>query len=118
MLFRSKSIGAKITRKMTASKFDHVAMVLKFDHEEEELFLIDATSQGVTVSRWSDFRLMVDDYYHHLFYRKLNTDRSADFVKQLDIFIKDVVGSKYHFSVTDLLFKKNSMAVVGKLGDS
>lgn len=99
-------MAAKLTRKVTSSKFDHIAIVLKYDEEPGELFILDSTTQGVTVSRWSDFRLITQDYYHHLFYRKLHTDRNEDFFLKLDTFIKHVVGCKYHFSVTDVLFKR------------
>lgn len=64
LLFRGKNIGAKITRSFTLSKFgksliaiilfnlklciiDHVAMVLRFDAEEDALFFFDATANGV-----------------------------------------------------------------------
>lgn len=55
LLFRGKNIGAKITRTFTVSKFgkrdillqnvlDHVAMVLRFDAEDDQLFFFDATA--------------------------------------------------------------------------
>ena len=64
LLMRSKQLGGKITRTFTNSDFgkvnltnfnlDHVAMVLKFEQEEKEVFLLDATFQnGVSISRWS-----------------------------------------------------------------
>ena len=36
-------MGTKITRFYTSSYFDHVAMVLKFDTDENEVYLVEAT---------------------------------------------------------------------------
>lgn len=47
LLFRGKHFGAKITRGVTNSTFDHVAMILRFDSESDEIFFFDATGQGV-----------------------------------------------------------------------
>jgi len=44
LLFKGNFLGAKITRKWTKSRFDHVAMVLKFDHDIGEVFLLEANS--------------------------------------------------------------------------
>lgn len=60
LLFRSKQLGGKITRTFTNSDFgrtpfalaciDHVAMVLKFEHEDKEVFLLDASfHNGVAI---------------------------------------------------------------------
>ena len=46
LLFRTikDQFGPRITRTFTASHFDHVAMILKFENEDDELFVIDATA--------------------------------------------------------------------------
>ncbi len=52
LLFRTikDQLGPRITRTFTASHFDHVAMILKFEHENDELFVIDATAgSGVAI---------------------------------------------------------------------
>lgn len=43
LLFRGKHFGAKLTRGFTQSKFDHVAMLLKFDADPNEVYFLDAT---------------------------------------------------------------------------
>jgi hypothetical protein len=53
LLFQTKGARAKVTRKITHSKYDHVAMLLRFQPEPNEVFILDSTSAGVQVSRWS-----------------------------------------------------------------
>ena len=53
LLFQTKGARAKMTRKITNSEYDHVAMVLRFQPEPDEVFILDSTSAGVQVSRWS-----------------------------------------------------------------
>ena len=43
LLFRGSVVGAKITRTMTLGHFDHVAMVLKFDTDPNEVYFLEAT---------------------------------------------------------------------------
>lgn len=39
-------------------------MILKFESERDEVFLLDSTSsRGVSLCRWSAFRNYVDKYY-------------------------------------------------------
>ena len=70
------------------------------------MYILDATSSGVSVSRWSRLRLALDQYYFHIFYRKLKIDRDDEFIASLDSFMKQVIGNKYNFSIKDVLFKK------------
>lgn len=57
MLFRGSHIGSLITRTLTGSQFDHVAMVLKFDNEQNEVFLLEASeNHGVALNKWNYVR--------------------------------------------------------------
>ena len=57
MLFKGSKAGAGFIRKVTSGKFDHVAMILKFESDPEELYLIDATgNRGVALNKWSLLR--------------------------------------------------------------
>ena len=51
LLFVTKGAkAAELTRKLTASKFDHVAMILKFDDDDSETYYVDSTSdRGVSI---------------------------------------------------------------------
>jgi hypothetical protein len=54
LLFRGRHIGSKITRTATQSNFDHIAMILKFESDSDEIYLIEATAnRGVSLTKWS-----------------------------------------------------------------
>ena len=97
-----------MTRKITNSEYDHVAMVLRFQPEPDEVFILDSTSAGVQVSRWSQFRLLLDKNYYHLFYRPLTFPRESEYSEKLEEFLQAVIGNKYSLSVTDLFFKRET----------
>ena len=73
LLFKGKDFGCKITRTFTNSNFgnyvfinliDHVALVLKFETDPNEVYVLDATSsRGVSISKWSTLRKFVGDFY-------------------------------------------------------
>jgi len=43
-----------LTRTVTGSEFDHVAMVLKFESDPDEIFLFESTTgKGVSIIKWS-----------------------------------------------------------------
>lgn len=44
LLYRTRGVAAKMTRALSHSKYDHVALILKFEPELDETFLLDATS--------------------------------------------------------------------------
>lgn len=49
ILFQSIAVKSQVK-----GQFDHVAMVLKFETEPDEVFLIEATpSKGVSLTKWS-----------------------------------------------------------------
>jgi hypothetical protein len=47
---------AGLVRTYQNSHFDHVGMVLKFETDEEEIYIIDATSSGVKLTKWRFLR--------------------------------------------------------------
>lgn len=97
-----------MTRKLTHSKFDHVALILKFDVEEDEVFFLDATSIGVTVNRWSKFKSTSMNFLYHIFYRQLISGRDDRMIDALDTFMKTTIGNKYNLSLKEILFKKTT----------
>ena len=56
-MFKSNNSGGKITRTLTGSQFDHVAMVLKFESDENELYLLESVGEkGVSLNKWTLLR--------------------------------------------------------------
>ena len=57
MLFKGSTMNSGFIRKVTSGKFDHVAMLLKFESDPDEMYLIDATgNRGVALNKWSLLR--------------------------------------------------------------
>jgi hypothetical protein len=86
-----------------------VAMVLRFDSEDGQLFFFDSTANGVQISRWSRFRLFFSDVYEHIFVRHLYCERDEAFLNAMEKFIKTTVGNSYNLSLTQLLFRKKTV---------
>lgn len=78
LLFTGKHMGAKMTRRITNSEYDHVAMVLTFV-EDDDVYLLQATSEGVHIMSWKDMRSFRDQLYSKIVWRKLYADRDDDF---------------------------------------
>lgn len=58
-----------ITRTYSGSHFDHIAMVLKFETDQDEIFCVEATGNaGVAINRWSYIK---DHIGHGKFYDKI-----------------------------------------------
>jgi len=105
LLFRSKAIPAKMQRAITGSKYDHVALLLKL--QDEQVALLESTSQtGVQVLLWEDFmRYQWHLLYTRLVYRKLNIERTDQFLEKTAEFIQEVSGKKYRLAKA--IFKKS-----------
>ena len=46
----------KFTRAVTWSEFDHVAVILKFAADPDEVYILEATNLGVSLTKWSKIR--------------------------------------------------------------
>jgi hypothetical protein len=80
-------------------------MVLKFETDPDEVYLVDATStRGVSITKWSIIRKFVGDFYEQIILRHLETERTNDMIDKLEIFLKEAVGLKYGISTSKLLF--------------
>lgn len=102
LLFKSKQFGAKITRGFTQSDYDHVAMVLRFE-DDEEVYIIDATVSGVNITAWEEICKFKDKLYSKIVWRKLCIDRNDEFVEKLEAFVKLVHKKKYKISISKLV---------------
>lgn len=109
-MFRCKQLGSAITRTFTNSHFDHVAMVLKFETDPDEVYFVEATSnRGVSIARWSMIRRFVGDFYEQVVLRHLETERTDAMIDKLEVFLKEAVGNRYGISTSKLLFQRNTV---------
>lgn len=90
LLFRGTATGAKITRTVTGGYFDHVAMVLKFETDPGEVYLVEATgNNGVALNRWGLIKDHVGPgkFYKKLIFRHVNFERGDKMVDNLEKFL-------------------------------
>lgn len=103
LLFQGKDVVSKMQRLVTNSKYDHVAIILKYSSGRIALF--EATGEnGVSIVFWDDFTLnQWEKLYSKLVYRKLDFDRSERALKELEEFIYSVEGKKYKITAGTLV---------------
>ena len=112
LLFRGSQAGSKVTRTFTNSYFDHVAMVLKFESEKDEVFLVEATgNMGVSLNRWLFLRDHVGrgKFYEKVVFRHIDFDRGDKMVDNLEKFLSEAVGLKYGLGGNKLMKKKTTV---------
>lgn len=117
LLFKSKGMNSRFIRTVTGGQFDHVAMVLKFESDPNEVYLIDATgNRGVCLNKWSFIRNFIgpNQFYRDVVFRHVEIERTNDMVDALEIFLKEVIGRKY--GLGNKLFRRKT-AVTKKLGN-
>jgi hypothetical protein len=78
LLFTGKTFSSKMTRKLTNSEYDHVAMVITFE-EDADIHFLEATSQGVHIVSWREMSKYFSQMYSKIVWRKLYADRDDEF---------------------------------------
>ena len=111
LLFKCKNFGAFITRSVTWSEYDHVAMILKFESTPNEIYLVEATGNtGVALNKWSSLRKHVgtNKFYRKCVYRHLDLVRGQDVMEKLESFLQQAVGLEYGLSVRDIAMRRTT----------
>lgn len=83
-------------------------MVLKFESDPDEIFLVEATgNNGVSLNRWMFLREHVghDKFYDKIVFRHVNFDRGDKMVDQLEKFLSEAVGLQYGITGGKLMRK-------------
>lgn len=106
ILFKGKSISAKIQRSLTGSEYDHIGIILKYANDD--IVILDSCgNRGVGLISWRAFiNLKFFKLYHKIVWRKLEAKRNEQFINKLDKFIRFALKKKYCCSLTKLLRKK------------
>lgn len=103
-------MGSLITRTFTDSYFDHVAMVLNFN-EEDDIFFVEATgNMGVSLNRWLFLKDHVGPgkFYEQVAVRHVNFKRDARTFKRLEQFLQEAVGLQYAIDGGKLMRQKTT----------
>ncbi|EAS05485.2 PH domain protein (macronuclear) [Tetrahymena thermophila SB210] len=100
LLFETNNIAAKFQRKITGSKYDHVALCVKM---QDEIRIFDSTSDdGVSLTEWKEY-IFINDLYEKVTVRKLqNVDRQY-IEENLYTFILENIGKSYSFNFKKLI---------------
>lgn len=83
-------------------------MVLKFDTDADEVYLVEATGGlGVALNKWSFLRehIGAKEFYRKCVFRHVDFDRSDAMVDNLEKFLKEAVGQKYGLGAKKLARK-------------
>lgn len=102
LLFKGNSHLAKVQRFFTRSKYDHVAMLMRYASGELG-FLEAIQNDGVQVISWDDFKT---NNWHNLYsvmsFRQLTANRSESMLQRLQQFIERVKGRRYRLTLSKL----------------
>ena len=88
---------------------DHAAMVLRYGSEPNEVFIVEASSDGVSIKRWSEINYALGSFYTKVVYRRLKWDRSAESIERLEQFLTETEDANYKFSLQYLTNTRQSM---------
>lgn len=87
LLFKATSGAAGLIRTFTGGHFDHVAMILKFESDENEVYFVEAAGNcGVALNRWQNLRKHVGagKFYERIIFRHIEFDRTDKMVENLE----------------------------------
>lgn len=89
-------MAAKVVRGATSSEWDHVALVIKMSSDPEEVFLYEATGgSGVHMSRFSEKKIFIGNYFHKVVLRRLTWPDKDENIHKLVDFCKQTENAEY-----------------------
>lgn len=103
---------------VTRSKYDHVALIVRFPNGRLAIFE-SLRETGVTIVEWDRFmNKKWYDLYSRIVYRRLHSERTPEFTQILDDFIKQTLGKPFKINPLKLFRDENDQdsAVVIKYG--
>mmetsp|Transcript_32095 Transcript_32095/g.31838 ORF Transcript_32095/g.31838 Transcript_32095/m.31838 type:complete len:217 (+) Transcript_32095:429-1079(+) len=98
ILFKGKSVAAKLQRSVLRGRYDHVALLLCYS--TGDIAILEATGdEGVAIVQWDDFlRYGWHRLYKRIALRKLTMNRTEETLTKLQEFIDNARGKKYKIS--------------------
>ena len=95
LLLKTEDTGSLLQRAFSSSNFDHVAMIIRFESNHSQFFLVDCTkASGVACCSWDSLRKTIGPKkkYSQCVYRKVNFERSDVVSESIEAFLKEVDG--------------------------
>ena len=74
-------------------------MCLRYDDEPDDVFLVDATNEGVSVKAWSDISHALGNFYSKVAYRRLKWEPTPESLEVLEQFLQETENAQYKFSL-------------------
>ena len=91
-------------RSYCKSEFDHVAIVIRYAHEPNEVYFIEAVGvHGVQMKTFSEMKHEIGDFIKTMALRKLEFPRSDQALENMNKFVDEVMGAEYQIRVSSLL---------------
>ena len=68
-----------MTRTVTWSDYDHVAMILKFESDPDDVYFVEAVCSGVSLNKWSSVRdhIGLGKFYKMVVFRHIDFNRDS-----------------------------------------
>ena len=105
-MFKSSHPITAVTRIATWSEFDHVALVLKFSTDPNEVYFIESVSGvGVRLNAWTGLRTNIghNKFYQKCVFRHVVFDRSFENLNRLQKLLKEALGHQYALGLNTML---------------
>eukprot|EP00351_Strombidinopsis_sp_SopsisLIS2011_P000352 CAMPEP_0116885804 /NCGR_PEP_ID=MMETSP0463-20121206/19397_1 /TAXON_ID=181622 /ORGANISM="Strombidinopsis sp, Strain SopsisLIS2011" /LENGTH=110 /DNA_ID=CAMNT_0004545077 /DNA_START=616 /DNA_END=948 /DNA_ORIENTATION=- len=94
LFFRGNKGASGLIRNLTGGYFDHVALVVRTPEEgtHDLTFLESVGGHGVSANTWSNIKYDIGPgkFYSKVCLRRLNIERTDDFLEIYDDFINEV----------------------------
>jgi hypothetical protein len=100
-----------VTRALTYSHFDHIALVLRFGDTLNDLYILEAVGdRGVRMASWLNLRyeLKIGGFFEKIVTRKLIYEMTNKRLDDLDRFRRNSIGHEYGISTSKILFSHKS----------
>ena len=101
-----------IQRQLLTADFDHVALVIRSDIVDDDLFILEAVSTGVRLVRWSNLAKYIgpepNKFFAQICWRRVNFERTTAIKKMFIEFSNQTIGHEYSLSV-DKLTRTNTI---------
>ena len=94
-------------------------MILRFDvpgEKSNDIYLVEATSAGVHVKKWSTIRPAIGQFYKKIVARHLNFERTEAQLTKLEQFLKEVNGHKYSIGVGQVFARNRAETIMKQAG--
>ena len=84
-------------------------MILKFDNDQNDVYMIEATANlGVALNKWSMLREHVgkEKFWAKIVFRHIDFERNDKMFDNLEVFLKEAVGLTYGLEADKLIRKE------------